>query len=206
MELLARAQDYILAGGPVMWPLLAASLWMWSLILRKTFWLIPAKRETVDLGSALACLEGRRSPEKSRGPRGDALALFLEQRTGRKQADLRLWRAAVHRQYRKIWRHLTGMTVLAAVAPLLGLLGTVTGMIETFAVIQMYGTGNAQALASGISEALITTQTGLLVAILGLFAAYALRRQARGVQQRLQTFRRGVERWLQTQETDLCFA
>jgi hypothetical protein len=55
--------------------------------------------------------------------------------------------------------------VLAAVAPLLGLLGTVTGMIATFDVLAVFGTGNAKAMAGGISEALITTQTGLLVAL-----------------------------------------
>jgi biopolymer transport protein ExbB len=55
--------------------------------------------------------------------------------------------------------------VLASVAPLLGLLGTVTGMISTFDVITEYGTGNPKLLSGGISEALITTELGLIVAI-----------------------------------------
>jgi biopolymer transport protein ExbB len=55
--------------------------------------------------------------------------------------------------------------VLAAVAPLLGLLGTVTGMISTFDVITEYGTGNPKLLSGGISEALVTTELGLIVAI-----------------------------------------
>jgi biopolymer transport protein ExbB len=54
---------------------------------------------------------------------------------------------------------------VAAVAPLLGLLGTVVGMIRVFTEITIQGTGNANALAGGISEALITTATGLAVAI-----------------------------------------
>ena len=54
---------------------------------------------------------------------------------------------------------------MAAVAPLLGLLGTVTGMISTFDIITEFGTGDPKLLSSGISEALITTKLGLVVAI-----------------------------------------
>jgi len=57
------------------------------------------------------------------------------------------------------------LPVIAAVAPLLGLLGTVTGMISTFEIITEHGTGDPRMLSSGISEALITTQLGLIVAI-----------------------------------------
>lgn len=62
-------------------------------------------------------------------------------------------------------RYLNTLGTIAAVAPLLGLLGTVVGMIDVFAEIMSQGTGNASALAGGISEALITTAAGLTVAI-----------------------------------------
>jgi len=62
-------------------------------------------------------------------------------------------------------RYLNTLGTIAAVAPLLGLLGTVVGMIKVFAEIMTQGTGNASALAGGISEALITTAAGLTVAI-----------------------------------------
>lgn len=62
-------------------------------------------------------------------------------------------------------RHIPLINALASAAPLLGLLGTVSGLIHTFKAMQQYGGGNAQLLAQGISEALIATQTGLLVAI-----------------------------------------
>ncbi len=62
-------------------------------------------------------------------------------------------------------RYLNTLGTIAAVAPLLGLLGTVIGMIKVFAEIMAQGTGNASALAGGISEALITTAAGLTVAI-----------------------------------------
>lgn len=67
-------------------------------------------------------------------------------------------------------RFLSGLGTIAAIAPLLGLLGTVIGMIEVFAEIQVGGAGNNQALAGGISKALITTAVGLVVAIPALVA------------------------------------
>ena len=67
-------------------------------------------------------------------------------------------------------RYLSALGTIAAVAPLLGLLGTVLGMIDVFTAIMMQGTGNAGALAGGISEALITTAAGLCVAIPAMMA------------------------------------
>lgn len=65
----------------------------------------------------------------------------------------------------KLERGITFITLSASVAPLLGLLGTVTGMIETFKLLTLFGTGDAKSLSSGISQALITTEYGLVVAI-----------------------------------------
>jgi len=67
-------------------------------------------------------------------------------------------------------RYLNGLGTIALVTPLLGLLGTVIGMIKVFSEIMQYGTGNAGMLAGGISEALITTAAGLAVAIPALIA------------------------------------
>ncbi len=68
-------------------------------------------------------------------------------------------------QQNRLERFLQLLNVIAAVAPLLGLLGTVTGMIATFDVITTHGTGNPKLLSGGISEALVTTELGLIVAI-----------------------------------------
>lgn len=78
-------------------------------------------------------------------------------------------------------KHLSSLAVFAAIAPLLGLLGTVGGMIKTFEIITQYGTGNARLLADGISEALVTTQVGLAIAIPVLVAHAALSRQAKKI-------------------------
>jgi biopolymer transport protein ExbB len=73
------------------------------------------------------------------------------------------------------------IALTAATAPLLGLLGTVTGMINTFNMITVYGTGDPRTLAGGISEALITTEFGLIVAVPALLLHAFLNRKAKGV-------------------------
>jgi biopolymer transport protein ExbB len=65
----------------------------------------------------------------------------------------------------KLERHLGTLAVFGGIAPLLGLLGTVTGMIHTFQLVTVFGSGDAKLLSGGISEALITTEFGLAIAI-----------------------------------------
>lgn len=79
----------------------------------------------------------------------------------------------------KLERLLPFVALTAAAAPLLGLLGTVTGMIKTFNLITIFGTGDAKSLSSGISEALVTTELGLVVAIPALIIHGLLSRMAR---------------------------
>jgi biopolymer transport protein ExbB len=73
-------------------------------------------------------------------------------------------------------RFLSTLGMLAAIAPLLGLLGTVTGMIDTFHVITLHGTGDPRLMSGGISEALVTTMLGLSVAIPLMLAQTLLNR------------------------------
>ncbi|TVP81048.1 MAG: hypothetical protein EA353_02410 [Puniceicoccaceae bacterium] len=79
----------------------------------------------------------------------------------------------------RLERFLAFIALTAAAAPLLGLLGTVTGMIKTFNLITIFGTGDAKSLSSGISEALVTTELGLIVAIPALILHGLLARSAR---------------------------
>jgi biopolymer transport protein ExbB len=73
------------------------------------------------------------------------------------------------------------LALSAATAPLLGLLGTVTGMINTFNMITVFGTGDPKTLAGGISEALITTEFGLIVAVPSLLLHAFISRKGKGV-------------------------
>lgn len=75
--------------------------------------------------------------------------------------------------------HLSTIKTLIAVCPLLGLLGTVMGMINVFDVLAVMGTGNARAMAEGISQATFPTMAGMVVALSGLYFSAALERRAK---------------------------
>lgn len=106
---------------------------------------------------------------KTSSPLGQILAAGISShRRGRdvmKESIEEVANQVVH----ELERYLNTLGTVAAITPLLGLLGTVIGMIKVFTAIQLEGTGNATVLAGGISEALITTAAGLTVAIPSLF-------------------------------------
>ena len=80
-------------------------------------------------------------------------------------------------------QNLSTIKLLAAVAPLLGLLGTVVGMIETFQAITLFGTGDPKLMAGGISQALVTTMLGLIAAVPLLFIHNILESRSRNITQ-----------------------
>ncbi|MEM7646531.1 MAG: MotA/TolQ/ExbB proton channel family protein, partial [Pseudomonadota bacterium] len=88
---------------------------------------------------------------------------------------------AILRESQMIDRFGMIILVIASVAPLMGLLGTVTGMISTFDIITLYGTGNPKLLSGGISEALVTTMFGLIVAIPALLIGQFLNSKNEGI-------------------------
>jgi biopolymer transport protein ExbB len=166
---------YLRQGGWVMLPLVTVSLVMWTLILERWQVLRGLSRDDLDLSAALAAIRGDKATVPDGGLRGRLVRAFLERRSGRARLDREILAQCRHDLDRALESRHEVIAVLAAVAPLLGLLGTVMGMVETFQVIADFGTGNARALAGGISVALVTTQTGLLVAIPGLVLSGRLR-------------------------------
>ncbi|MGF1449905.1 MAG: MotA/TolQ/ExbB proton channel family protein [Opitutales bacterium] len=114
-------------------------------------------------------------------PYGQMLTEIIENREGdREFIDEIIYERMIEFQPR-LNRLLPLIAVTAAISPLLGLLGTVTGIIKTFNLITIFGTGDPRTLADGISEALITTEFGLLVAIPALIVHAVLSRQAQGI-------------------------
>ncbi|MFP6793770.1 MAG: MotA/TolQ/ExbB proton channel family protein [Pseudomonadales bacterium] len=106
---------------------------------------------------------------KSGSPLGQILAAGItSHRRGRDLMKESIEEVANHVVH-ELERYLNTLGTVAAITPLLGLLGTVIGMIKVFTAIQLEGTGNTAVLAGGISEALITTAAGLTVAIPSLF-------------------------------------
>ena len=100
--------------------------------------------------------------------------------------------AAILKETPKLDFGLNFMKLAAGIAPLLGLLGTVTGMIRVFTQITLFGTGDAQIMAGGISEALVTTVLGLISAIPLLFIHSFAQSFARGVAQTLEEQAAGI--------------
>jgi biopolymer transport protein ExbB len=107
----------------------------------------------------------RKEQASGKNPLGRVLGVYEENRSADTETlELKL-DEAILRESAKLERFLWAIKVVSVVAPLMGLLGTVTGMIRVFTTITLVGTGDPKMMASGISEALVTTMLGLLVAI-----------------------------------------
>jgi len=185
IDLLGESLDMIRHGGLVMWPLLVSSLVMWLMIFYKGLLFFQARREEVSLKQCRQALIEQRY-----------IGAFWQQNILRQFIWLREHQSLdrdhllqlQQRQSNEVDRFIGTILVLASAAPLMGLLGTVSGMITTFNVISVFGTGNARAMAAGISEALITTQAGLVVAVPGLILGALLYRRAEQMKERMQRF------------------
>lgn len=106
---------------------------------------------------------------KQHSPLGQILAAGLLNASHGREIMKESIQDAATQVIHELERYLSSLGTIAAITPLLGLLGTVIGMIKVFAAILAQGTGDASVLAGGISEALITTAAGLTVAIPSLF-------------------------------------
>jgi len=171
-ERLSDTLDYLYQGGDVIFPLIFVSVWMWYLIIKKlcvlNYWKKQRGKNSDEIQSVMADYKTHKTPDP--------------------KINRRLLETLVKKRQINIERHVQTIFVLAAIAPLLGLLGTVTGMISTFEAISRFGTANARAMAAGISEALITTQIGLIVAVPGLFMGHMIRRKTDAMQNRMDSF------------------
>jgi len=158
-------------GGPVAWVIMALALLGLLLVIERVWTLSRLTNWSSGRFDALA-LKLRTGDFKAAssftirmGAVGRVLRGVIEQRTlAREELEKRV-SEVVLKAMPALERSLTILVVITAVAPLLGLLGTVTGMISTFDVITEFGTGDPKLLSGGISEALITTKLGLSVAV-----------------------------------------
>lgn len=175
----------LVKGGLVMVPLLACSLLAATVIVERLIWgpnrnrVMPEElqREAHRLLSLgrLAELQGICRADPS--PLARILLAALRDPTRPRTEIVEAMEAVGKKEAFVLQKRLGILGTIAAVGPLLGLLGTVFGMISTFHVISEHGTGDPGLMATGISEALITTATGLTVAIPALlFYRYFLQR------------------------------
>ena len=162
----------ICAGGPVMLPLFAVALLAAILIIERLIFIIPRGRNSVALAETVLAHchhsnfnKAQDIASRSNTPIAKVLnACLLRRNTTAQLMEDAIQEAILHEMPR-LERFLPTIGILAGIAPLLGLLGTVTGMISTFDMITHLGTGQPRLMAGGISEALLTTATGLIIAI-----------------------------------------
>jgi len=186
INLIHGIYDYLQQGGWIMIPLVACSVAMWSLIIERINAFRRTEASDIDMRDAIEAVRGSGGGVGGDGLRSRLVRNFLLMRSGDPGLDREILRQCGMKEQASLASNLSYIAVLAAVAPLMGLLGTVLGMIETFDVISVFGTGNARAMAGGISVALVTTQTGLLIAIPGILFSGILKRKARQLIHRLQ--------------------
>jgi biopolymer transport protein ExbB len=152
-ELSDRALVFLDSGGPALWMILLGSLLLWWLILER-YWFLRC-----DFPLLLDHIKRRWDPYRHRNS----------------GYSRRLRAALLNEMNQSAGRSLDSISILTQVLPLLGLLGTISGMIETFDVIAVFGNGNSRGLAGGISEALLTTMAGLVTALSGYYFGSDLR-------------------------------
>ena len=144
------------AGGPVLWGILLVTIIMWTLIIER-FWffyyVLPSSiKNTTDEWNKM----------------NPAIDWY-----SKKIRDQMISELSINSK-----RFILTIETMMQILPLLGLLGTVVGMIKVFDVMTFFGTGNARLMASGVSQATIPTMAGLVAAISGLYIANMLKRKA----------------------------
>ncbi len=153
-------------------PLIITSLIIWYLIIERLTYLRSEKTDMEAFMYRLLMFLERDKPEQAhklcdltQGPLSRIIGSGLRVIERGRESVERVIREASLSETPELVKNLSVIGILASIAPLLGLLGTVSGMVTTFRVINLYGTGDPEALAGGISEALITTAAGMIVAI-----------------------------------------
>jgi biopolymer transport protein ExbB len=164
--------ELIKAGGFIMWPILLCSIIALA-ISAERFWSLQSNRVTpknlvaqVWQWDKVGHLDAKRVQDLRRAsPLGRVLAAGLVNRQHAREVMKESIEEVGRHVAHELERFLNTLGTIASITPLLGLLGTVIGMIKVFAVITTQGVGDPAVLAEGISEALITTAAGLTVAI-----------------------------------------
>lgn len=168
--------EFIIAGGVVMYPIILCSIVALAIVVER-LWVLRASRISprslmtqVRSWMKSSQLDGKKVKElRDSSPLGRVLATgLLNARHGRDIMKESIVETATH-EIHEMGRFLNLLGTIATISPLLGLLGTVMGMVHVFSTIVLHGSADPALFAGGIAEALYTTVAGLLVAIPALF-------------------------------------
>ncbi len=174
--------ELVRAGGPFMWPIILCSIAAVGILLER-LWTLQRKRvlpeELIKKVSQLA-ESGQVNAKviealEKNSPLGRVLAAALANRDRGREIMMERVQDTGRHVVHELERFLNSLGTIASISPLLGLLGTVTGIIRAFNAVMLGGMGDPRMLAGGISEALVTTAGGLAVAIPSFIAYRYLR-------------------------------
>lgn len=167
-----QAFDFFGKGGLIMYPLLLCSIAALAIVIEK---MIALRRKKVIIPEIVSVLDNIKGApdvglalsicEKHSGPFANIIRAGLENRSLTREEIKETLTDQGRQEVHHLERGLVILETVAAIGPLLGLLGTVIGILKVFNVISVMGMGQASALSGGISEALITTIAGLSIGI-----------------------------------------
>jgi biopolymer transport protein ExbB len=166
--------DVFLKGGPIMYPLLICSIIALTVIIeRMIFWIVEDHRRDQALVNDVLSLAERGDWETVRTSIGDskdfALRILVAGILHKEFSMAKAMETAATDEMDRMRRHLPILDTIITVSPLLGIFGTVIGIILSFEILGSAGIEEPQAVTAGIAQALITTASGLGIAILSLF-------------------------------------
>ena len=156
MDAISVIRDFLDAGGAVLYPIMAVLFLMWAMILERVWYF--GRDHKLELGRV----------QELWNARADKTSWYAH----------RIREQLISERDVKLNRRLPMIRTLVALCPLLGLLGTVSGMIEVFEIMAVTGSGNARAMASGVTKATIPTMAGMVAALSGMYLSIILPRRA----------------------------
>lgn len=178
--------ELMIKGGPVMWPLLACSVTALAVVVeRLIFWIMISTRKNEKLVNRIFTLteEGDFDTAIREGEVSQCLVcrILTSGLAHRNYGLVQSLEAAAMQEIEKMKRYLSLLDTIITLAPLLGILGTVSGIILSFDLLGSAGIEDPQAVTGGIAQALLTTAAGLAIAIVALLPYNALTRKVEKV-------------------------
>jgi biopolymer transport protein ExbB len=166
--------NIFLSGGPVMYPLLACSIISLTVVIeRLIFWITLNRRRNRQLLDEIMarCESGdwEAVRRKTAGSKDPIIKILISGILHRRYSMIKAMEASAADEFKRMRRFMNVLDTMITVAPLLGILGTVTGIIQSFDVLGTSGIEHPEFVTAGIAQALITTAAGLGIAILTVF-------------------------------------
>lgn len=166
--------DFFIQGGPVMYPLLLCSILSLTVIIERfIFWIGVGMGKNQALVEEVLelCRKGdwENIRLKAKGSKNYVIRVLISGILHREYSLSKAMESAAADEITRMGRFMGVLDTMITITPLLGILGTVIGIIESFSMLDSFGIGNPQAVTGGIAQALVTTATGLAIAIVTVF-------------------------------------